>query len=128
PRMYRQAANGGPQNHFGLAALTTRRGPGGIPGGRAVANLGGNIVLIQPSGTRPTVVCKSYCFCSRLCNARCIPTFGYRRVHAILKRQVLAVNHKRVYPGDEGARPRARSVSSTLVRHQKAAAGELTRR
>ena len=43
------------------------------------------------------MVCKSYRFCSGLCNARCIPTYGYRRVHAILKRQALAANHKRVY-------------------------------
>ena len=43
------------------------------------------------------MVCKSYRFCSGLCNARGIPTYGYRRVHAILKRQVLAANHKRVY-------------------------------
>ena len=34
-----------------------------------------------------------------------LPTYGYRRVHATLKRQALAVglkpaNHKRVLPGD----------------------------
>ena len=51
----------------------------------------------NPAAPDPTVVCKSYRFCSGLCNARCIPTYGYRRVHAILKRQVLAANHKRVY-------------------------------
>ena len=97
--MYRQAANGGPQNHFGLAALTTTAGAlAEYLGAARSPNLGGNIVLIQPSGTRP-VVCKSYRFCSGLCNARCIPTYGYRRVHAILKRQVLAANHKRVYRG-----------------------------
>ena len=43
-----------------------------------------------------------------------LPTYGYRRVHAILKRQALAAgltppNHKRCLPGDEGPRPPARS-------------------
>ena len=43
-----------------------------------------------------------------------LPTYGYRRVHAILKRQALAAglkppNHKRVLPGNEGPRPPARS-------------------
>ena len=53
----------------------------------------------NPVAPDPTVVGKRYRFCSGLCNARCIPTYGYRRVHAILKRQVLAANHKRVYRG-----------------------------
>ena len=43
-----------------------------------------------------------------------LPTYGYRRVHAILKRQALAAglkpaNHKRDLPGDEGPWPAARS-------------------
>ena len=43
-----------------------------------------------------------------------LPTYGYRRVHAILKRQALAAglkppNHKRVLPGDGGPPPPARS-------------------
>ena len=96
--MYRQAANGGPQNHFGLAALTTPEGASaeylGAARPRAVI-----LYSYNPAAPDPTVVCKSYRFCSGLCNARCIPTYGYRRVHAILKRQVLAANHKRVYRG-----------------------------
>jgi putative transposase len=43
-----------------------------------------------------------------------LPTYGYRRVHAILKRQALAAglkppNHKRVYRVMKGSWPAARS-------------------
>jgi len=52
--------------------------------------------ILEPTQRHPSRPClqklllllgKSYCFCSGPCNARCIPTYGYRRVHAIPKRQ-----------------------------------------
>jgi hypothetical protein len=49
-----RGTNGGPQNHFGLAALTTLEGAlAEYLGAARSPTLGGNIVLIQPSGTRP---------------------------------------------------------------------------
>jgi hypothetical protein len=43
----------GPQNHFGLAALLPEGALSEYLGAARSPNLGGNIVLIQPSGTRP---------------------------------------------------------------------------
>jgi len=100
PRMYQQAANGGPQNHFGLAALTTPEGASAEYLGAARSpNLGGNIVLIQPSGTRPDRGLQKLPLLLRPLQRSLHTNLRLPRVHAILKRQVLTANHKRVYRG-----------------------------
>ena len=92
-----RGTNGGPQNHFGLAALTTpERASAEYLGAARSPNLGGNIVLIQPSGNRGL---QKLPLLLRPLQRSLHTNLRLPRVHAILKRQVLTANHKRVYRG-----------------------------
>jgi len=98
--MYRQSANGGPQNHFGLAALTTPEGALAEYLGAARSPTWAVILYsYNPAAPDPTRGLQKLPLLLRPLQRSLHTNLRLPACPRYLKRQVLAANHKRVYRG-----------------------------